>query len=120
MKLFFKSVIVACKSAALKELISSSVVGDAKGEGVGVSVGAAEYLFGAGAPLGKGTGEVEGAGDSAKPCALIEMEKTIPHRRISRNITRLLSANRAKSNIAPIMAAFEMNDRDCFIGARAS
>jgi len=51
-------------------LISSSIVGDAEGEGVG----AAGYLFGAGAPLGKGAAEVGGAGDSAKPCALIETQ----------------------------------------------
>jgi len=85
-KLFFKSVIAACKSAALNELINSSIVGDPGGEGVG----ATEYLFGAGALLGKGTAEVAGAGDSAKPDALIATQTTIPHLRISRNIASIV------------------------------
>jgi len=67
-------------------LISSSIVGDAEGEGVG----AAANLFGAGAPLGKGAAEDEDGGDSAKPCALIETQTTIPHQRISRNITSIV------------------------------
>jgi hypothetical protein len=75
----------ACKSAALKELINSSIVGDAEDEGVAVA-----DLFGAGAPLGKGAAEDEGAGDSARPCALIEAQTTIPQKRISRNITSIV------------------------------
>jgi hypothetical protein len=67
-------------------LINSSIVGDAEGEGVV----AAEYLFGAGAPLGKGAAEDAGAGDPAKPCALIETQTTIPHLRISRNISSIV------------------------------
>jgi hypothetical protein len=67
-------------------LINSSIVGDAEGEGVAV----AEDLFGAGAPLGKGAAEDEGAGDPARLCALIERQTTIPQERISRNITSIV------------------------------
>jgi hypothetical protein len=55
-KLFFNSVMTACKSAAPNELINSSVVGVAEGDGVG------EDLAGVGMLLAAGEA-AEGAGD---------------------------------------------------------
>jgi len=76
-------VITACKSAEPNELINSSVAGVADGEGVG----AGEDLAGAGALLGAGEAEDDGAGDCANPFAIIETQIAIPVGQTNRNIS---------------------------------
>jgi hypothetical protein len=81
-KLFFKSVMTACKSAAPNELINSSVVGVAEGDDDGVG----EDLAGAGALLAAGEA-ADGAGDWANPFATIKTQIAIPAGQVNRNIS---------------------------------
>ena len=81
-KLFLKSVMTACKSAAPNELINSSVVGVAEGDGVGVG----EDWAGVGALLAAGEA-AEGAGDWANPFATIKTQIAIPAGQVNRNIS---------------------------------
>jgi hypothetical protein len=66
-KLFFKRVMAACRSAWPNELINSWVLGVPDGEGDGVA-----DLAGVGGPLG--AGKIEGAEDWANPFAVIKIE----------------------------------------------
>jgi hypothetical protein len=79
-KLFFKSVMIACKSPSPNELIKSSVVGGAEGDGVG------EDLAGAGALLAAGEA-AEDAGDWANPFTTIKTQSAIPAGQENRNIS---------------------------------
>ena len=81
-KLFFNSVMTACKSAVPNELINSSVVGVAEGDGVG------EDLAGVGALLAAEEA-AEGAGDWANPFATIKTQIAIPAGQVNRNISRI-------------------------------
>ena len=81
-KLLFKSVMTACKSAAPNELITSSVVGVAEGDDDGVG----EDLAGVGALLAAGEA-AEGAGDWANPFATIKTQIVIPAGQVNRNIS---------------------------------
>jgi hypothetical protein len=69
-----------CKSAAPNELINSSVVGVAEGDGVG------EDLAGVGMLLAAGEA-AEGAGDWANPFATIKTQSAIPAGQVNRNIS---------------------------------
>ena len=81
-KLFFKSVIAASRSAGFSELIRSSVVGVADGEGDGVALAGVLIALGVGERAG--AGDCEGAGDCASAFAIIETP--INAGQINRNI----------------------------------
>ena len=92
----------ACKSFCPNESINSRVVGEAVGEGEGVADFAGDAIV-----VGVGDALGDGEGDWAIALALTTVAIVTAPR--TRSIGRLLSFNRAQSNIAAAVPPLEMH-----------